>query len=286
MGQGEIVNGYELGDLVNVNLASSVPSNYADATTLVRHYGAPIEHVAEHLNQSHIELEQFTTDLYQQAGQLANVNVQLQELSQAQANAIANQNNAILQQDAIIQQYANHMLDHQQFVANIIPHIARYEQMEELLTDPNLLLNWYQNLAAINSEYTSVPTNQSGNMVNEYGVGQSGLVVGQVSADGQPVYSVGQSGNVYGNPSVDYVARQLGRAVHPMEVQQALADAAFNQEAAIKLGLTRPQLPAASSGMSASMGEPQTFADVAPWQAYKLLDELESQRLIGIARHY
>ena len=308
----ELINGYRIEDLVNTQLGSSVSPEYADAVSLVRHYGLPVEHVAEQLNQSHVQLQEFTTDLYGKASQLVDVNAQLQEVNKAQQVAIAEQQQALATQDAIIQEYANHMIDHQQFVANIIPHIARYEQMEELLTDPHSLLEWYQNLAAISQEYQVPNQGQS--------QGQSDYQFAGYNEQGQPVYidSQGQyfipSGNQLGNQlgnqvesqyndprqlpvvgsatnGVEYVAQQLdvrhlatqaGGRVSPADVERVIAEEKYKRESPISIGLARPTIPLANP--NAASPDNMDFSTIPPWEAYKTLDQLEKEGLIGVAR--
>lgn len=282
-------------------MGSSVSPEYADAVSLVRHYGLPVEHVAEQLNQSHVQLQEFTTDLYGKANQLVNVNSQLQEVNKAQQVAIAEQQQALATQDAIIQEYANHMIDHQQFVANIIPHIARYEQMEELLTDPHSLLEWYQNLAAISQEYQVPNQGQLGYQ------GQPDYQFAGYNEQGQPVYIDGQgqyfipSGNQLGNQvesqyndprqlpvvgsatnGVEYVAQQLGGRVSPADVERVIAEERYKRESPISIGLARPTIPLANP--NAASPDNMDFSTIPPWEAYKTLDQLEKEGLIGVAR--
>lgn len=142
----EYVNGMHIDELVNRNLPKVSNDGYANAETLVRQFGLPIESTAELLNESHVRLENWTMDLYNQAKSVAEQNAALQ-------NITLDQQNAILQQDALLRNYAKQSINHSQFVKELLPHIDRYGRMEELLLDSKKLADYYKNLAAVESEY-------------------------------------------------------------------------------------------------------------------------------------
>jgi hypothetical protein len=142
----DYVAGFHIDELVNRQLPKASNQGFASAETLTRNFQLPIEQTAELLNESHARLEDWTMDLYKQADELAQYNVALQ-------NVALDQQDAIIQQDAILRNYAQQQLDHQQFVRELLPHIDRYEKMEELLLDSGKLADYYRNLAAVEAEY-------------------------------------------------------------------------------------------------------------------------------------
>lgn len=144
--QTELIRGVPIDSLVNRNLPTIANQGFATAETLTRDFQLPIEQTAELLNESHVRLEDWTMELYGQATELANYNAALQ-------NVAVEQQDAIVQQDALLRNYAQQQLDHQAFVRELLPHIDRYEKMEELLLDSSKLAHYYQNLAAVESEY-------------------------------------------------------------------------------------------------------------------------------------
>lgn len=132
--------------MVNRTLPKVSNEGYASAETLVRQFGLPIESTAELLNESHVRLENWTMDLYKQAQGIAEQNAALQ-------NITLDQQNAILQQDALLRNYAKQSIAHSQFVKELLPHVDRYGKMEELLLDSHKLADYYKNLAAVEAEY-------------------------------------------------------------------------------------------------------------------------------------
>lgn len=144
--QGDIVNGYHIDELVNRNLPKSSDDGFASAETLVRQMGVPIETAAELINESHVRLEDWAMDLYEKTNDLAHLNVALQQHSEGQLEALE-------QQDELLKVYAQQMLDHQEFMKTLIPHVERYQKMEELLLDSSALEQYWRNLRAVEAEY-------------------------------------------------------------------------------------------------------------------------------------
>jgi hypothetical protein len=142
----DFVNGIHIDQLVNRKLPKASNQGFASAETLTRNFKLPIEQTAELLNESHARLEDWTMNLYNQAQELAHHNAALQ-------NVALEQQDAIVQQDAILRNYAQQQLDHQEFVRQLLPHVERYEKMEELLLDSKKLADYYKNLAAVEAEY-------------------------------------------------------------------------------------------------------------------------------------
>jgi hypothetical protein len=142
----DYVNGIHIDKLVNRALPKASNPGFASAETLTRDFRLPIEQTAELLNESHVRLEDWTMDLYNQASELAHHNVALQ-------NMALDQQDAIVQQDELLRVYAQQHLNHQEFVKELLPHLDRYEKMEELLLDSTKLADYYRNLAAVEAEY-------------------------------------------------------------------------------------------------------------------------------------
>lgn len=144
--QGDIINGYHIDELVNRELPKSSQDGFASAETLVRQFGVPIETAAELINESHVRLEDWAMDLYEKTNDLAHLNVALQRHSEGQLEALQ-------QQDELLKIYAQQMLDHQEFMKTLIPHVDRYQKMEELLLDSAALEEYWRNLRAVEAEH-------------------------------------------------------------------------------------------------------------------------------------
>ena len=142
----DYVDQYHIDELVNRNLGKVSTDGYASAETIVRQFGLPIEHAAELINESHVRLEDWAMDLYGQAKELAHLNVALQ-------NQATGHLEALNQQDELLQVYAAQMIDHQNFMKELIPHVKRYEAMEALLLDSEKLREYWNNLKAVEAEY-------------------------------------------------------------------------------------------------------------------------------------
>lgn len=142
----DYVGQYRIDELVNRNIGKVSTDGYASAETIVRQFGLPIEHAAELINESHVRLEDWAMDLYGQAKELAHLNVALQ-------NQATGHLEALNQQDELLQVYAAQMIDHQNFMKELIPHVKRYEAMETLLLDSEKLREYWNNLKAVEAEY-------------------------------------------------------------------------------------------------------------------------------------
>lgn len=134
---------------------------FATAGELTRQFNLPSDSVSELLNESHVKLEDRLTRHENPNGKVSSQGfASAAELSAAYnlpTEAVAeflNESHIKLEdltqrQEAALVEYAQHFISHQQFLMEMLPHVERYEKMEQLMLNPQQLGNYYGQLVQL-----------------------------------------------------------------------------------------------------------------------------------------